>query len=497
MLFLADIPIMIAWIVLSNRRPLFSIPFKKRLVTGAVILLSTLAFFLTASHSWVIDRNSFVYDRNYVIKYLGIYYFHYYDTSNFIKDNISRSKPLTVEEKDTVNKYFKQKQQESKAEKKYTGIAKGKNLIIIQMEAIQQFFINSTINGKQITPNMNKLASESAYFPNFFSQIGGGNTSDAELLTNTSTYPAKDGAVYFRFPLNTFNSLPKLLKKEGYSVYSSHAYQASFWNRTTMHRTLGFDKFFSEKDFTLDEKLGWGLGDSSFLRQSLDKVRAHTPFYGFFITLTSHYPYEATAKSDFNAGEYEGKMLGKYMKAANYADKSIGDLVAYMKKLGLYDNTVLVIYGDHFGMPRHQGEDIQKYLNFSGTDFDWMKMNKVPYIIHYPGLLNGKVISTTGGQLDTLPTVANILGIDVPYAFGKDLVNAKEGSGYAVLRNGSVATDKFYYVSSISKAFDAQNGSPVDIEKYKKELQTHHHELKVSDIIMNKDGFKKLGDFLK
>ena len=161
----------------------------------------------------------------------------------------------------------------------------------MQLEAIQQFVIGTKFNGKEITPNLNKFINDSAYFENFYYQIGAGNTSDAEFLANTSLYPLNEGAVYFRFPANTYESTANLLKKQGYATYAAHANNPSFWNRMEMYKALGFDKFINSKSLVLDEFLGWGLSDMSFLKQSLNKIDVSRPFYGFFITLSSHYPF--------------------------------------------------------------------------------------------------------------------------------------------------------------------------------------------------------------
>ena len=145
----------------------------------------------------------------------------------------------------------------------------------------------------------------------------------------------RDGAVYFKFPTNIYESLPKMLKQKGYTSYVFHANNPSFWNRTEMYKAIGFDKFINSKNFVLDDQLGWGLSDKSFFRQSLEMIDASKPFYGFFITLSSHHPYNYFDDYDgFDVGDYEDTMTGNYVKAANYVDQAIGQLFDDLKQEG-------------------------------------------------------------------------------------------------------------------------------------------------------------------
>lgn len=73
------------------------------------------------------------------------------------------------------------------------------NLIVVQMESFQNFPINLTLNGQEVTPVLNKLAKEGFYFPHVFQQIGPGNTSDAEFMSNTSIYPTAAAAMSTSF----------------------------------------------------------------------------------------------------------------------------------------------------------------------------------------------------------------------------------------------------------------------------------------------------------
>jgi phosphoglycerol transferase MdoB-like AlkP superfamily enzyme len=490
-LYFFDIPFFILFTVLFRKKfKEIKLPLLKRCIAAALLIFVSFTGFKVAYS----NNDSSEYDNNYIVKNLGIGYFHYYDIRRYIKQNWNRDKNLSSDEKNEITAFFEEKnKQAEKYSKKYSGIAKGKNLIVIQMEALQEFIIGRKINGKEITPNLNKLLEESLYFNNIYVQVAGGNTSDAELMTNTSLYPAKEGAAYFRFATNEYNTLSKELKKEDYNSYALHAYGPAFWNRTEMYKAIGIDQFLSSNDFVCDEYIGWGgwaLSDDSFYRQSMDKIDVHNPFYAFYVTLSGHHPYTYFEdKQTFDVGKYDRTYLGNYIKAQNYADAAVGRFMERLKDMGLYENSLIVIYGDHAGLPKAQSKELLEYLGKTDDNVDWIKLQKIPLIIHCPGI-KAETIEKTGGQVDIFPMIANMMGIKNDYAMGKDIINSEKG--YAVLRNGSVLTDDYYYSSEADTVYALKNGSVLDKAVYLDEIEKYRNELKISDMIIERDALRKL-----
>jgi len=487
LVYIIDLPVLTAGLYLINRffgEKQLRLNLLKRLACAVVIFALGFAGFQIAYMKSA--SQIFPYDNNYVIKDLGILYFHYYDAKRFLKDSIFAGRKLSKDEEAQIDKFFQDK---TDSGENFEGTARGKNLIIVQVEALQGFVVERKFNGKEITPNLNKLINDSIYFENFYFQIGGGNTSDAEFLSNTSLFPVRDGAVYFRFPYHTYYSLPKAVKEQGYTSYVCHANNPSFWNRTEMYKSLGFNTFFSNKNYELDETRGWGLSDVSFLRQSLDKFDTDKPFYAFMITLSSHHPYNYFDDyKNFNAGKYENTFFGNYLKAMNYADSAIGELVKELKKRDLYDNSVIVIYGDHSGIQKDYVDVLQEFLGYKLSEYEWTKLQKVPCFIRFPGMKETGKNETIGSEIDVAPTVANLLGIDFPYAIGKDLFNTP--NSYAVLRNGTVVTDRYVYLSGTDEVLD-NNGKPLDKDKYAEEIKEMQHRLYISDLIVTRNALKK------
>ncbi len=490
-IFAIDIPVLV--IVLIKKRP----DFKSR-----EIKLKNIFRFLTASaflaagiavSSYAYTKSSpgtFPFDNNYVVNNLGVLYFHYYDVKRYISENILDDRNLNADERSVLSSFFLSGGSRAT---KYNSAAKGMNLIIVQLEAIQNFVIGLEFNEKVVTPNLNKLIDESIYLENFYHQTGAGNTSDAEFLVNASLYPLKNGSVYFRYPNNTYFSLPKLLKKYGYTSYAFHANKPSFWNRTEMYRSMGFDHFISSNDFELDESLGWGLSDLSFFRQSLEKLGASKPFYAFLVTLTSHHPYTYFDNyNKFDAGAFEGTMAGNYAEAAHYVDMALGEFLNDLKSRGLYDNSLIIIYGDHNSVPRDQTEMLADLINFRFNEYNWTKLQRSPCFIICSGLTEKGINSTICGQLDLLPTIANLMGFESPPALGKDILNTE--GGYAVLRNGSVITEDFIYTSVHGITYD-KKGKILKSCSNDNIIKKYRHILEVSDIILRKnalDSFDQL-----
>ena len=486
-IYLLDLPLMILGLKSLSLKTVEEISLKKRMKIALPIMIIGLVCFFTVYSTT--DKGIFAYSGNYVARRMGVLYSHVDLTKNYIKETISNNKGLSGRERQSIESFFKNRKKEGN---RLYGAAEGKNLIIIQMEAMQGFVVNRKLNGVEITPNLNRLIKESLYFDNFYFQVAGGNTSDAEFLCNTSLYPVKEGSVYMRYPYNTYHSLPRILKDKGYKTYALHAFDENFWNRKEMYKAIGFDNFFHSENFEKDDFAGWdgtALSDRSFFRQSLDKIDTSSPFYSFFITLSSHHPFTYFENYDFDVGEFEGKYLGNYIRAANYADSCLGEFLQDLKDRGLYENSLLVLYGDHSAVPRHMAGELMEFVGTGYSDAEWIKLQKVPCMIRYPGLEKGEVISVTGGQVDLLPTIANLMGLEADYAMGKDMLNTKKG--YAVLRYGHVITDDYLYLNDLKELYDLKSGKALNIKDYKAQINSLLHELQVSDLIVEKNAYSK------
>lgn len=173
-----------------------------------------------------------MYSKVALSKNLGPINYHLIDTVNFISSETKKLEDIPLEEEITILKYF---EKEKGLKSSLTGKYKGKNIIVIQVESLQEFVIGKSLNGNEITPNLNKFIKDSLYFENCYSQVAGGNTSDAEFILNNSFYPAKNGAACYKYYDNTLYSLPIALSTIGYQSYAFHGFEEEFWNRRVMN----------------------------------------------------------------------------------------------------------------------------------------------------------------------------------------------------------------------------------------------------------------------
>ena len=226
---------------------------------------------------------------------------------------------------------------------------------------MQNINLSLSFNGVDVAPNLKRLSSEGLYFSNFYSQVSFGTSSDTEFTYATSLLPVSSGTVFINYSDGTYNTIYKALKEKGYYTFSMHANTGDFWNRNIMYKALGYDDFYEKSSYNIDEQIGFGLSDRSFITQSVEKIKKiaseHENFYGTIITLSNHTPfdeiesygeYDVSKTIDGVKYDYlEGTKLGNYMKSVHYADQQIGLLIELLDKEGLLDNTVIVIYGDH------------------------------------------------------------------------------------------------------------------------------------------------------
>ena len=353
----------------------------------------------------------------------------------------------------------------------YKGVAEGMNLILIQTESLNDFVIGAEYNGQELTPNLNAMLEEHTfYFNHFYSTTGVGNTSDAEFAALNGLYPNDERECYRLYVDNTFQGLPWMLRGEGYGAYAFHGYVKTFWNRDEAYKTQGFQHFYSQEELDMTEVSGFGLTDKEMFRQAVDILKEKgEPFFSFMVTLTNHIPYEldpSLATLEVKESD-KGSTFGNYLQTVRYTDEAFGDLVQYLKDAGLYENTMIVIYGDHQGMNMETPAVKSKMSQFLGREYNYDEMLNVPLIIHIPGLGEAKTIDTVGGQVDIMPTIANLMNVETgqPFVFGHDLLNADEGfvAQISYIGKGSFITGDNNMLFGIGKDSTVESGSLWDL----------------------------------
>ncbi len=401
---------------------------------------------------------------------------------------------------------FNENRYENEKRDRLFGAAKGRNLIVIMVESLQDMVVNKYYNNQEITPYLNQLIKhDSLYFDQYFQQLGSGNTSDAEFVTNNSLYASFRSYTYSLYTENYFHGLPWILKKTGYNTLAFHGYKKDFWNRKEAYEGQGFDSFFHEDDYEIGEEIGFGLSDIDFFNQTVNYLKETSqPFYGFLITLTSHHPYELPEHHKMMElkKEDEGTLFGNYLESVRFTDKAIGEFIEELKANNLYDNSIIAIFGDHFGLNYKEEETGKAVSRFLGRPYDYDEMLKIPLIIHIPGMNISRTINTTGGQIDFLPTISYLLGVDKldTLYFGQNLINAENGfvASQTYMPKGSFIQDNIIYemprdgVFENGRAWDINTGESVDLELCKSGYKRAVNEINLGNFILQNDVLRKV-----
>lgn len=449
------------------------------------------------------------FDSNYIVKYLGINAYAVYDGVKTTQNSAVKAKANNSDIKPVLKFLNKNK---SNSDIQYKGVANGKNVFVIHLESLQQFIIDYKWDGQEVTPNLNNIyhSSDTVAFDNFFNQVGQGKTADAELMLENSLFGLPEGsAMVTDGTTNTFQAAPSILDQKGYTTASFHGDVPSFWNRDNAYKSFGYQYFISKAYYpkVKNYDAGYGIKDKIFLKESTHYIeQLPQPFYAKLITVTNHYPYILDKDNkDISGWKTGDDTVDPYVQTARYLDESIGEFYDYLDKSGLKDNSMIVLYGDHYGISNNHKPAIAEITGKKKvTNYDLAMFQKVPFMIQMPGLKGG-INHTYGGEIDVLPTIENLLGIDANryVQFGHDLL-APNRKQVVAFRNGDFVSDKFTKYGG--KTYDTKTGKQLTklsasqkkaVAKDQKYVTT---QLDLSDKVVNGDllrfytpkGFKKV-----
>ncbi len=519
---------------------------KIRFLNTIVITLILLGLFISMLTSTDISRLRKQWNREYVVIEFGIYVYQFNDLVTYVQAELNSMFGYDEAAKN-FREFYQDTPEEPTTTNQYTNLFKGKNVLVIHAESIQNFLISddllggapASFNGIEVTPNLNRLAHEGIYFSNFYSQESVGTSSDTEFTFNTSLLPSSSGTVFINYFDRDYVTTPKLLKELGYYTFSMHANKGSAWNRSVVHPSLGYDHFYHyTTDYTMDEKIGLGLSDKSFFRQSTQIIKGiseeHENWYGVLIMLTNHTPFsdinrygeendwvydvdykyekenEETGEIEEVSAPYlEGKKLGNYIKSAHYADEAIGELMEELEAEGLLDNTVIVIYGDHDNkLPK---SEYNRYYNYDPEtdkikkcdeeacitmdDYAYELNRSVPFIIWSKDIVGtdySQEITKVMGMIDAQPTLGNMLGFYNKYALGHDIFSIDEN--VVVFPSSNWLTNTLYY----NTAKEAHKQIDLNKEITKEEIDKYsayaEQLISISNAIITYDLIKKVGE---
>ncbi|WP_424684890.1 LTA synthase family protein [Enterococcus sp.] len=502
----------IALVVLFARK---KITMDERPVRARMALaITTLSIMIFSGNLFMaeVDRPELLtrtFSRDYLVKYLGINAFTVYDGVQTYQASQVRAEASPTD-MDDVAKYVSNHYAAPNDD--LFGIAKGKNVIYIHLESTQQFLIDYKLKDEngvehEVMPFINSLYhdKQTFAFDNFYQQVKGGKTSDAETLMDNSLFGLNQGALMTQLGgKNTFQSAPNILEQTaGYTSAVFHGNDSTFWNRNETYKHWGYDYFFSKEyyDVNEDNSFQYGLHDKPFFQQSVKYLeQLPQPFYSKFIAVSNHFPYSEFTDDEagFPMAQTDDETINGYFATANYLDAAVEEFFNYLKASGLYDNSVIVLYGDHFGISESRNESLAELVGKTKEDwnsYDNAQMQKVPYMIHIPGQENGGINHTYGGQVDALPTLMHLLGVDTKnyIMMGQDLLSADHDQLVA-FRNGDFVSDKYTYHKG--SLYDTASGNEIvtataqqqkEVDALKEKVSA---QLDASDQVNNGDLFR-------
>lgn len=446
------------------------------------------------------------FDRNYIVKYLGLNFFTGYDVANTFQNNQIRA---NADESDMSEVVEFVKDNHADPDPDMFGKAEGRNVITIVLESAQQFLVDYELedaegNKHEVTPFLNSLYHDEATysFENFFHQVGQGKSSDAEVLVENSLFGLPQGSAFQTLGTsNTFQAAPSILKqKAGYTSASFHGNVGSFWNRTDTYQSFGYDYFFDSEFYELTDEnsLEYGLKDKVFFHDSAKYIeQLPQPFYSKFLTVTNHFPYPLDeANIDFPQADTSDDTINQYFQTNHYADQAMEEFFDWLKESGLYEDSIILIYGDHYGISDMRNPVLGELLGVPEDEWDAYhnaQMQRVPLLFHIPGETDGQTFDQYVGQVDLLPTLLHLLGIETEeYIFmGQDMFSPDHNDA-VTMRNGRFINEKYTIVGS--SIYDTQTGdllnddlSDEEIEAIMEEREEYNQVLTHSDNIVMKD----------
>lgn len=387
------------------------------------------------------DLYTHMYNSQEALKKFGLLTYTQRDFFSLFRTNPLSEKAYKV----LIDDYIGKRDDHNDGPYDFASEFEGKNFILIMAESLDTYAINETL-----TPNLYSLKTNYAYFENWYSPLYYRSTADSEFLVQTSMFPDKDVTLSMdAYMNNTFpNTLPKLFKDVGYNTYSFHNYFDYFYPRGNFHlNTLGYEQFWGSEElgitsgFDPDEVIFDHVWQSDYdlMQAAVPKfINDDDPFFVNMLTVSGHFQYSENhemAKPEYVAAvqdyldnleepvEYNDEIL-YYLAVQMELDKAIGYLIDELENAEKMDDTVIMIFGDHYAYGIDK-EAIWAYDDGHKTDGDDMDIHNVPMMIISDSTSLRGVREEYISTIDVIPTISNLFGLSPNYQqiFGHDALN--------------------------------------------------------------------------
>lgn len=448
---------------------------KNQKFVNLLISIVGIAIFCFIGYDYIQRGTQISYNKDEQIEKSTIYGYHISDILNLI--NISQ-RAVYDEYSEMIIDYNILKEQYrqnySEIEYDFQGILENKNILVLQLESVQEFVTHKTINGKEITPNLNKFLNENIEFTNMHMQSYS-STADSEYTFVTSTYPMENGMSFSKYFLNTYDNIFEMFNNKDYYTSYMHGNVASFWNRGNVYSRMNIDDIvFIDKFEDQSEIISEFLSDELFYKQAVEKIKQQeeTPFMTFLVSSSSHTGFDLPGiinkydKVNIDVGKYKDTFFGNYLEAINYADYAFGILIDELKQAGLYENVSILVFGDHNGLSMYE-EQLQEFLKESNpelTDID-LKLNYTRVLcgMKIPGMDKHLKIDKVINKLDLKPTFAFLCNLEDGFSLGTNVFESKD---FICLNNERIISEDYYFDGNW---YYIKNGEEVDLNNIEQE----------------------------
>lgn len=424
-----------------------------RVVSIFVIIHTIIPIFLGRANdtlvwsTWKNPRNVYnLYnDNNKSMRVSGLYE---YIVRNFYVTFLRKESTNQEELKELEEIYSKEI---TKSKNSYTNKYKGKNVIFLQLEGIDNWLLN-----KNDTPTLYSMLNNSINFKNHYSfYTGGGSTFNSEFAVNTGfIVPLSYNKNSYSFNKNSFPySMPKLFKEEEYVVNAFHMNSGEFYSRTINYKNWGYDNYYGLIDMYKFSDSSYELDRTMFSNPEYVDLMfpEDTKFVDYLITYSTHMPFNNTKyvckqlyDIDNEGKDVEFRQMSEEecaRRQAKETDYMVSLLLQELKARSLYDKTVIVVFSDHYLYTLEDQSILARYKNINNN-----LINKTPFFI-WSSKGEKKEINQVTSQLNILPTVFNLMGIDYNpnYYIGVDALT-KNYSGIVFFSDYSWYDGKVYAV---------------------------------------------------
>ena len=443
--------------------------------------------------SWKNPRNIYISfnDSNKSLKVTGLFE---YTIRNFYVTYLKTEAEENYEDEQFLNLAFSDY---GEYKNKYTGMLKEKNLIFVQLEGTDNWLIN-----KSDTPTLYSMMKNSINFTNHYSYYnGGGSTFNSEFAVNTGFItPLSYTQNAYTFNKNSFPySMANLFKKEGYVVNAFHMNTGEYYSRTANYINWGYNNYYGLIDIEEYNDESYMLDRELILNEKFNELMfpSNTNFVDYIIAYSGHTPFTNTKGVckqlyDLDTKEQQIENENKdneeeaaieetifvqmteeecVRRQAKETDYMMELLLRNLEEKNLIDNTVIVVFTDHYLYTLSDKSLLEKY-----KETDNNLINHTPFFIWSNDIKKATIKEPTS-QLNILPTVLNLFDMyyNPNHYIGEDALNPKyngivffsdyswyDGNVYVedgeVINNKNISYDKLeeknYYINYITKKND-------------------------------------------